>query len=54
MKFDLKLSDLRPGDCVCGFEHWGCVPRFATKTVFSDEHGLYLKCRGPSSKLIIE
>jgi hypothetical protein len=47
----LRLSDLQPGDKVRGFEHWGCIPTNATRTVRADKEGLFLLCRGPDGAL---
>lgn len=40
----MKYADLRPGDKLTNFEHWGCVPREATRTVREDNAGLYVLC----------
>ena len=41
----LKLTDLRPGDIVQGFESWCCVPHFAKRTVQKAKDGtLFLRC----------
>ncbi len=41
----VRLSSLRPGDRVQGFEDWGCVPDNATRTVCDDGAGPYVKCQ---------
>jgi hypothetical protein len=41
----LKLSELKPGDKVRGFEGWGCIPPNAKRTVQQGEHGLFVKCK---------
>jgi hypothetical protein len=41
----MKLADLKPGDKVKGFEHWGCIPVNATRTVRVCDAGPYLRCK---------
>jgi hypothetical protein len=41
----IRLSEIKPGDRVRGFEAWGCVPDNATRTVMQDESGLYVECK---------
>ena len=41
----LFLADVKVGDQVQGFEHWGCIPKNATRTVQSDALGIFLPCK---------
>jgi len=43
----VKLQDLKPGDLIAGFEHFGCIPDRAIRTVQTDDLGLFVLCRGP-------
>ena len=41
----IRLSDLKPGDHIRGFEGFGCIPDKAVRTVQMNAAGLYVKCR---------
>ncbi len=41
----MKLTDLKPGDRLKGFEHWECIPPNAKRAVFFCDDGPYLKCK---------
>lgn len=41
----MKLDDLKAGDKLTGFHHWGCVPVWATRTVQTCDKGLYVECK---------
>lgn len=42
----MKLSDLKPGDRIAGFEHFGCIPDYAIREVKVDPNNgrLFVDC----------
>ena len=41
----MKLSDLKPGDRIAGFEHFVCIPDYAIREVKVDPAGrLFVDC----------
>jgi hypothetical protein len=40
----MTLTDLKPGNKLTGFAHWGCIPPRAKRAVFFCEDGPYLQC----------
>lgn len=42
----MRLTDIKPGDRIRGFEGFGCIPDNATRTVQADVDGdLFVQCR---------
>lgn len=41
----MKLSELKAGDRIKGFEGFGCIPDRAIRVVCDGPSGMYVKCR---------
>lgn len=42
----MKMTDIKPGDRIKGFEDFGCIPANATRIVRQDDAGrLFVACR---------
>ena len=40
----MTLEELAPGDAVCGFKNWGCVPSNGARLVRQCDAGLFVAC----------